>query len=413
MEYTPVDIAATQTDKWHGPFVTPEDQVAVTSPIDDTFQCDLVFSDNSSYSNEPTTLQIVEDIINEKLIVLICALGLLGNVLNLLVLCQKSLVVTMERMERSAHYGLVGLAASDALLCVASLPTGLVGSKVFGFRSYDFRILYTVYSNGVTNTFILFSTWLTVCMAVSRYLVVCYPFHARMFIGKRFAIISLVHVFLASIVFNIPRYYVHAVGSIQCAEGGHYYYKMFGTLSGSPVLHRVYMWLFFIIGIALPFIVLAFCNTKLIVALLRSSRMHGKNQSSSGRTSGDHDSRPENRITLLMILIVGFYIFLVVPAEVMVFLTYAVIENVEYVDLFHLTAAILNMFQATNFALNFLLYCAVNAYFRQTVCRLMRRVGVDCGRGNLTSYDQRMRRGTDNSVCYVSTGKTDVNTTTV
>lgn len=55
-----------------------------------------------------------------------------------------------------------GLAVSDALFCVAVLPRAYIGASVFGFRRYDFRIVYAAYGDAVVNTFIVSSTWLTV-----------------------------------------------------------------------------------------------------------------------------------------------------------------------------------------------------------------------------------------------------------
>ena len=44
---------------------------------------------------------------------------------------------------------------------------------------YDFRLLYRLYSNAVINTFIMTSTWLTVTMALSRFVAICHPLRAR------------------------------------------------------------------------------------------------------------------------------------------------------------------------------------------------------------------------------------------
>jgi len=57
-------------------------------------------------------MKLVEDALYRVVIVVVCVVGLACNIINLLVLSRKSLTATMERLERSAHYGLVGESAS-------------------------------------------------------------------------------------------------------------------------------------------------------------------------------------------------------------------------------------------------------------------------------------------------------------
>lgn len=60
-------------------------------------------------SNSPvSTEKLIEEAIYRVVIVVVCVIGLVCNIINLIVLSRKSLTATMERLERSAHYGLVG-----------------------------------------------------------------------------------------------------------------------------------------------------------------------------------------------------------------------------------------------------------------------------------------------------------------
>jgi len=67
------------------------------------------------------------------------------------------------------------------------------------------------------------------------------------------------------------------------------------------------------------------------------------------------------------------YFALVIPAELMNFVREVAVTNRHYVDAYNLALAVANTFQAVNFALNFLLYCAVNTHFRQTFVRIVYR----------------------------------------
>ena len=51
------------------------------------------------------TIQDVETFLYRRVIVFICVCGVLGNLLNLIVLTRKGLQRSMDRMEKSAHVG--------------------------------------------------------------------------------------------------------------------------------------------------------------------------------------------------------------------------------------------------------------------------------------------------------------------
>lgn len=304
---------------------------------------------------------------------IVCACGLVGNVFNLVVLSRRIMGATMERLERSAHYGLMALALSDALFCMSVLPKSFVGHRPFAFAGYDFRMWYAVHADGLVNTFILSSTWLIVAMATSRYIAICHPIRARLVIGRRFLLVTLAVVPCACVVLNLPRYFREGVDGIPCATDDtgrdvdfYYYYVTSGPLRKSPRLDAVYSCVYFVVGVVLPFFVLAFCNVKLIAALRRSGRIRA--MSYAGRRCPGSSA---NRISLTLIIIVAVYMPLVVPTEVLVFFKAEVIENVTFVHAYNLILACFNFLQAINFSFNFLLYCVVNKHFRRTFFQLI------------------------------------------
>jgi len=63
--------------------------------------------DGGKYPRTSTEKRI-EEALYRVVIVCVCVFGLVCNIINLVVLSRKSLTATMERLERSAHYGLIG-----------------------------------------------------------------------------------------------------------------------------------------------------------------------------------------------------------------------------------------------------------------------------------------------------------------
>ena len=271
------------------------------------------------------------------------------------------------------------------------LPRAYIGAAVFGFRQYDFRIVYATYGDALVNTFIVSSTWLTVAMAVSRYVAICYPLHARLIIGRTFATLTLAGVFAISILANVPRFLRQQIFAIPCLEGGDFYYVDAGWLAVHTTVERVYQWTYFVVCITTPFIFLIFCNVNLIVELRRSLRMRVEATGSRvARSAGSgSDSSAANRITLTLIVIVAMYFALVMPAEVINFVRDVAVSNSMYIDAYNLAVAVANAFQAVNFALNFILYCAVNTHFRQTFVRIVYRAFC-CGRSPVVAAGRRV-----------------------
>lgn len=305
-------------------------------------------------------VRTVEHFILTRLFLVVCLFGLVGNILNLVVLSQKALTYKMGRMERSVYYGLIGLAASDMLICISVLPNVYVGTPKFGYESYDFRLFYVVYENAIVNTFLLSSTWLTVTMATSRYLAVCHPLKARQFIGKRFAVTSLVVVFVACVIFNFPRYFRQSIAAFDCLDGSRIFIIRPGKLRRGEAFEMVYRWLYFVAGILAPLVLLIVCNAQLIRALRRAGYVREMSR------AAQYNTRAANRLTLTLIIIIIMYIVLFIPGEIMNFLKEFTTDG-DSTDIYNLAVAFFNLLQAVNSAFNFVLYSTLNTHFRRTI----------------------------------------------
>ena len=328
----------------------------------------------------------IEHFLYSKVLIAICALGILGNVLNVLVLTRKRLQKTMDRMEKSVHAGLIALAASDMVFCLLLLPHAWIEKpKGFYFLSRGFALFYKAYSDGVINIFIMSSTWLTVIMATSRYLAICHPLRAREIIGMTFAKASVAVVFLLCIIFNLPKFWREEINHIECEEGYVVYFRDKGFLQRYPVFDRIYLWVYFSVGILIPIIVLAFCNLHLIKALKHSSEMRQRYNPTTVHVEGAH------RFTLTLVVIVVMYILLVTPAEMVNFVKDIAINDTSLTDTHNLIVAIANILQAINFAFNYVLYCIVNVHFRRTMkgmfCDQFKDASLEAPPGERARYD--------------------------
>ena len=335
----------------------------------------------------------------------------------------------MDRMERSATVGLLALAVSDLFFCIAVIPLAVVDDVVISNR-LTFALIYRVYHPAIISTFITSSTWLTVVMAVSRYLAICHPLKARIIIGMRFATGSIAIAFLFSILLNVPRFLHSAIACVDRDNGKHYFWIP-GLLQHYGAVDQTYYVLYLVVGIVLPMVVLAYSNFFLIRAIRNSRRMRRQFQL-RGRENAEVDaderrrqhqhsqSDTTNAITLTLTVIVIMYAVLVSPAEISNVFTHMIDTYLEHQNTadtkdadgsavqsgdeddqqasvhlsenivhfyewsnarmvewsvkasvhpvsYNIAVAIANTLQTTNFACNFVLYCAVNVHFRRIV----------------------------------------------
>ena len=288
---------------------------------------------------------------------IICALGIVGNILNLLVLTRRHLLAKMDGIERSANYGLVALACSDLMFCLSVLPHGFVAPETYALHKVRlFDVYFRLYGNAAINLFLVTSTWLIVTLALSRYVVVVYPLQARYKLTVRKTIGAIAASLIGSLACTLPHFLLNIVDTCR-AENGFTIYVI-RSIKNDMVFLRLQFyirWVWPVLAHFIPFIILLFCNFRLIREL--------RNAKTRMRTNAPHHHArvTSHRVTLTLAIIVLMLLLLVSPCEI-----------IRYIDPYaswgpagHVIAAIANVLQACNFAFNFVLYCVVNDRFRR------------------------------------------------
>lgn len=235
----------------------------------------------------------------------------------------------------------------------------------------------------------LASTWLTVVMALGRYLAVCRPLHARGLISLNGTRVAVSFVFLGSLVVNCPRFLHYEVFRTPCEDllqtnistttsrcPCFFYHQDTGGLYRIPAFVLSYNLLWSIVAILVPLLILAYCNACLVRALRQSYRVQKLYRANQPKDSG-------HRITPTLVALILMFIALVGPSGVLSFLRIYVLEPEAPGSLYYLymTAVdVTNLLVLVNFAVNFILYCVVNVHFRRAaedvvcfVCRFRRR----------------------------------------
>ena len=288
----------------------------------------------------------------------LCMFGILGNIVNLIVLTRLRLYKLENRNDRGANLGLAVLAVSDMMLCLALFPAAFTDPTFAVFRQRSFLLYYQAYGTGVVTTFILTSTWITLTLAVIRYFVICHPFSMIAFYSRRAVRPIYFIVCVVAVTINVPTFLHFQISEIGYVDNTTLYFIDLGIMDGKTTLSQVFQWIKFTVFIAIPALILVFCNCSLVSALHSSGKLRQQYQANKGPI------KRQNRVTMIMIIIALGFILLVFPSELMDFFMDYVKLDPSRTELFLTLRVFANLLQMINFSCNFLLYCALNVHFR-------------------------------------------------
>lgn len=325
--------------------------------------------------HQPITVW-VKDFVENIAEPIVCFFGILGNVLNLVVLARRR-SNRGARLERVAQLGLMTLAVSDLAFCVMyTLRWAIEERVVYEPTDHLAGLYFKVYQEFLINVFQLTSTWLTVNVALGRYLVVCYPLHARRYASLRTNRVIIFLVFLLSIGVQLPRFFHYQLDPQPCTvrvpqipppPSGRapichcfFYYKRVNALYQS--IEYAYGVACCVVDTLVPLAILTFCNVCLIRAKNRSRRLRDVVCRTPGRRGAD-----ENSVTATLIAVIVLFIVLAVPANLLVF---AKMASKDWPP-FAVATTATNFLLLCNFSVNFVLYCVLYDEFRRAARQLV------------------------------------------
>ena len=278
----------------------------------------------------------------------ICLYGLIGNILILIILAQKS-------MSSSTNIYLSGLAISDTIkllndslyfLTILLMHTDPVaGNRCFGY-------LYP-YAHFFVNLSVCTSAWLTVSVAVERYILVCHPTRSKSLITiARAKIISFMCFFLMTSV-ALPSVLRYETVEKQVYRDGKNYTELDVKLTElwqNQQFVLIYNWVQSLLRSIIPLFVLIAMNAFIINALRQ--------------TRANKRMAQRNRITIMLIIVILFFLICITPDAIMSAffnLGYTESENFLVKGVREITDCLL----VVNAAMNFTLYIIFNKIFRE------------------------------------------------
>ncbi len=314
----------------------------------------------------------------------VCCCGFLGNVLILVVWAHYHSRQSADSHEAVVHLGLSVMAVSDLLFCVCMLPRVVIKESLLYVPAKSFALYYQLYSQGLITLFGLSSTWSITLTAGIRYVAICHPLKARYVVNIGVVAAGCGAIILLCVLGSLPTFWIYTASPLPSNGTVQMVIVELGPFSHEHSRGKVYMYLRALIAVFLPLILLCYLNICLMRALKESAVLHGRHVSvsSSSPTIRNRDMA-KVRLTRTLVAAIVMFVVLVCPCEIMDFFAYVTPTQItvgEHKQAFVITRAVANTMLMSNFAFNFVLYCAVNSTFRKEFTALLLRPFRRCCR---------------------------------
>ena len=279
-------------------------------------------------------------IINMYIRPAILIIGFFNNILTCCVMRRPRLKLLSVSVYFSA------LAVSDNFVITIDFVFNVLSQFFFNFRNHSSEICRQYHF--WLPVFFTYSSWLVVCIAVERVLVVKYPFRAKSLCNTRNALITVAAVFL--LIFAISWY--HYPKWVVNEEG-------ICSLNSSYLTFSMYVspWLMSSLYSYLPFLILLFTNGLLL------SRLFAADKNREMMTKSTEGNKMADKLTKTAISICVTYLLLTTPVSVYYTLTFANYTNKSAG--FKLAGAITDTLGLVNYAINMFLYIITSRLFRR------------------------------------------------
>ena len=142
------------------------------------------------------------------IIPVVCAIGVLGNCLNLCLIARKRRKGHADAVRRSASNTMMAMATSDLLFCLAILPQTIFATKGYCVEINErYAIYYRIYGIALINLFLMTGTALITVTAYMRYIAVTSPLSARNSKTLRNSHVTVAVVCSACLALTMPQFF--------------------------------------------------------------------------------------------------------------------------------------------------------------------------------------------------------------
>jgi len=328
--------------------------------INETHYYDICGCEDSVYHTRIPSNNTDSDFYNSLIIrtsyFVLLILAILGIILTIIVLSRK-------HMCTSTNCYLISLAVADLGFLVV-LSTKWLETEVTDYLTFD---LYYRYAQIFIDTFLMASVWVTVMLAIERYIAICHSLRASAICTVKRARYLNCAVFMFAFACRIPNFFEYSTktGWDGCVE--RQYIDV--TPLGRNVNYKIiYAWVFdCVLCAVVPFLALLYLNMRLVLEIRKSTHYL---LDTLGADANLHNvlGREQRRVTLMLIsIVIVFFICQAPYVSVMAFRSVVVRYSEKGVtNIVSIVSEITIFLLTLKSALNFILYCWFSEQFWDT-----------------------------------------------
>ena len=287
--------------------------------------------------------------------------GLIGNTLSFLVMIRP-----INRMISTCIY-MAAISINDNLMMCSAFHYWLVSAaNIHKWHLWECKL-----SAYLHNFCLQCATYQVLAMTIDKYIAIKWPHRAATYSTPNRAKIITSGVFVFTLSYNIPLFFVGGLLGGQCVS-----YVVGGTIT------KVFSWITFIVNGVIPFSMLIYMNSVIVQTVRESRNMFGTTSTASNKNTLDinqgMDTRQrtmksaENQLTIMLLLVTTLFLILLIPTYVrFVYLTFLKPDTPSKYALslllFHVTHKLYN----TNSGIKIFLYCISGQKFRNDLKEIL------------------------------------------
>ena len=257
-------------------------------------------------------------------------------------------------MEKGFLSGMVIIACTDMMFSVVTFIGAATYSPYPVYSEISIAYIYTRYSSYILNTLIKLSMGFYSVVCLIRLYSILHPFEARDIVRCRHTIIPFTALFIIWFCLDIPLIFEHESISLNCSER-----KIFmlsdGVFSSNVQLRTFFVWIWFLLGVCSPTLIIIICNIGLIINVTCSQNTD---------VLPGHATQSYKCMTISLIALSISTFVTVLPSEIL----YLYTEHQDAISgSLDAATSITNTLQLLNISCNIIFYCMHNSYFRLTI----------------------------------------------
>ncbi|CAL4088332.1 unnamed protein product, partial [Meganyctiphanes norvegica] len=236
---------------------------------------------------------------------IVCIIGSLANIINIVVLTRRSMVSPTNGI-------LTALALTDLLVMTEYIPYTM-HSYIWKDRPLEDMFswgwaIFIIFHAHFSNVFHTISIWLTVMLAVWRYIAIAHPANNMSWCSMEKTRNGIVAAFACSIILNIPNYLNLSIMVYPQENNTTLYIVNFSdlALANDEFLKILNLWVYAVLLKLVPCVALTALSLALIQELLRAARRRAALMTVKGR--GAEAERQADRVTKMLLAILVLFL---------------------------------------------------------------------------------------------------------